>query len=103
MAYFSPGGGVRVSVIPRVCRTRSDFPSSQVSLPFSRSMINRRPVPRSGRDLLRDAQAFAGVPDHVAELLGRVFQAPPKYYRTEYYSSFGEVSKCYCTGIKLSL
>src|ERR1035437_5340146 len=46
MIYFSPaGGGVRVSVIPRVCRVLRDFPSSQVSLPFSRSMTNRSPVP----------------------------------------------------------
>ena len=42
---FAGAGGVRLSLIPRVCRIVSAFPISQVSLPFSRSMTNRSPVP----------------------------------------------------------
>src|SRR5450755_3908903 len=45
--FFSPGAGGGVSVIftPRVCRIVNALPISQVSLPLSRSMTKRRPVP----------------------------------------------------------
>lgn len=44
--YFSLAaiGGTRVSFIPSVLRTVSTLPNWQVGLPFSRSMMKRRPV-----------------------------------------------------------
>src|SRR5229473_2846245 len=44
-SFAGAAGGVKVSLIPRVWRTVRAFPSSQVSLPFSRSMTNLSPVP----------------------------------------------------------
>jgi hypothetical protein len=48
MCYSSlpeTAGGVSAILIPSVCRTVSTLPIWQVSLPFSRSMTKRRPVP----------------------------------------------------------
>ena len=80
----SPAGGVRAILIPRVFRIVRVFPISQVSLPFSRSMMNRIPVPGGqGEILLRDAQLFAGVPDEFADLRRGVGQGqPPECYRS---------------------
>src|ERR1035438_2436329 len=48
MCYSSlpeTAGGVSAILIPSVCRTVSTLPIWQVSLPFSRSMMKRSPVP----------------------------------------------------------
>ena len=64
--------GVSASLIPSVCRIVRAFPIWQVSLPFSRSMTNRRPVPEVSQILLRYAQLLPGVADDLAEVLGRI-------------------------------
>ena len=68
-------GGVRVILIPSVCRTRSALPISQVSLPLFQVDDEAQPRSRGQSEiLLRDAQAFAGGPDQLSDLRGRVFQ-----------------------------
>jgi hypothetical protein len=63
-------GGVRAILIPSVCRTVSTLPNWQVSLPFSRSMMKRRPVPEvSAKSFLRDAQPFPTFAGHLANFL----------------------------------
>ncbi len=44
-SFVGIAGGASVSLIPSVCRIVRAFPIWQVSLPFSRSMTNRSPVP----------------------------------------------------------
>ena len=73
-SFAGDDGGVSVSWIPRVCRTVSALPISQVSLPFSRSMTNRETGSRSeGQGLLRDTESPLGSADSASQLFSGVF------------------------------
>jgi hypothetical protein len=79
MISFSPAdGGVRVSVIPRVCRT---VRMSELAGFFALFEFDDEPQPRprgQGEGLLRDTQALASVADYAAYLLGVYFKPLPQ-------------------------
>src|ERR1035437_5330312 len=78
------GDAVKVILIPSVFRIASAFPTSQVSLPFSRSMMNRIPVPEVRARSFCVTPSFLRVSRISLPICAAVYLKgqPPKYYRT---------------------
>ena len=101
-SFAGLAGGVSASLIPSVYRIVRALPISQVSLPFSRSMTNRRPVPEvSARSFCVTPSFFRVSLTILPRSFWRVF-----HRRTidvtvrEHYGIFGQKSiNYYRTGI----
>src|ERR1035437_3053567 len=78
------GDAVKVILIPSVFRIASAFPISQASLPFSRSMMNRIPVPEVRARSFCVTPSFLRVSRISLPICAAVYLKgqPPKYYRT---------------------
>jgi hypothetical protein len=73
-------GGVSVSLMASVCSTVKTFPIWHVFLPFSSSMMNRKPVPPANARFSCVTSSLPSLADKGANIGRRIFQRIPQNF-----------------------